>query len=61
MSTKLTEEAEKKLERVQQGSMGRLKGEDRQRYEFNLLCWRLEYQHKDCDCWACTYVEGQRG
>ncbi len=60
MSTKLTEEAEKSLERVQQGSMGRLKGEDRQRYEFNLLCWRLEYQHQNDGCWACTYVEGQR-
>jgi hypothetical protein len=60
VSTKLTEEAEKKLERVQQGSMGHLKGADRQRYEFNLLCWRLEYQHQNDGCWACTYVSGQR-
>ena len=61
MSTKLTEEAEKSLERVQQGSRGRLRGVAEQRYNLNLLCWRIASQHKDCDCWACTYVEGQRG
>ena len=60
MTTKLTAEEEKKFERVEQGSRGRLRGVAAQRYELNLLCWRLANEHQNDGCWACVYVEGQR-
>lgn len=61
MSRKLTGEEIAKLRRTEQGSFGRLTGTSRQQYDLNMLCWRMAYEHNDCRCWACTYVERQKG
>jgi hypothetical protein len=61
MTTKLTDEERAKLDRVEKGSIGALRGVARQRSDLSALCWRMAYEHEDgCRCWACVYVQGQR-
>ena len=60
MSQKSTDAEREKFKHVEVGSQGSLDGVSKQRYDLNLLCWRMAAQHKDCSCWACVYVEGQR-
>lgn len=61
MTRKLTAKQREKFDHVEKGSMGSLRGLALQKYDLNMLCWRMAFRHEDgCRCWACVYVERQR-